>query len=45
MSPRSLTAAWGTVRQLKRLGLSYDWRRRLATTDPGYYRWTLRGPS
>ena len=28
------------VRQLKRLGLSYDWRRRLATTDPGYYRWT-----
>ena len=28
------------VRQLKRLGLSYDWRRCLATTDPGYYRWT-----
>jgi leucyl-tRNA synthetase len=28
------------TRQLKRLGLSYDWRRCLATTDPGYYRWT-----
>ncbi len=28
------------VRQLKRLGLSYDWRRCLATTDAGYYRWT-----
>jgi len=28
------------VRQLQRLGLSYDWERRLATTDPGYYKWT-----
>jgi leucyl-tRNA synthetase len=28
------------VRQLKRLGLSYDWDRRLATTDVGYYKWT-----
>src|SRR5262245_32485275 len=28
------------VRQLKRLGLSYDWDRCLATTDIGYYRWT-----
>ena len=27
-------------RQLKRLGLSYDWDRRLATTDVGYYSWT-----
>ncbi|NNE34856.1 MAG: leucine--tRNA ligase [Rhodothermales bacterium] len=26
--------------QLKRLGLSYDWDRVLATTDEGYYRWT-----
>ncbi len=26
--------------QLKRLGLSYDWDRALATTDPGYVRWT-----
>ncbi len=28
------------TRQLKRLGLSYDWDRCLSTTDPGYYRWT-----
>jgi leucyl-tRNA synthetase len=28
------------VRQLKRLGLSYDWDRCLATTDVGYYKWT-----
>jgi len=28
------------VRQLKALGLSYDWDRKLATTDTGYVRWT-----
>jgi leucyl-tRNA synthetase len=28
------------TRQLKMLGFSYDWNRVLATTDPGYVRWT-----
>ncbi len=27
-------------RQMKRVGLSYDWDRELSTTDPSYYRWT-----
>jgi len=27
-------------RQIKSLGLSYDWDREVSTTDPGYYKWT-----
>jgi leucyl-tRNA synthetase len=40
--PRQTTAAnIATIeRQIKRFGFSYDWTRRLATTDVDYYRWT-----
>ncbi|EDO05834.1 tRNA synthetases class I family protein [Babesia bovis T2Bo] len=26
--------------QLKRMGFAFDWSRELATSDPGYYKWT-----
>ncbi len=40
--PRETTAAniANIERQIKMFGFSYDWSRRLATTEPDYYRWT-----
>ena len=28
------------LEQSKKIGLSFDWRRTFATSDPGYYKWT-----
>jgi leucyl-tRNA synthetase len=40
--PRETTARniANIERQIRAFGFSYDWGRRLATTDPDYYRWT-----
>ena len=40
--PSKTTAAAITTfkRQIQAIGLSYDWSRELATTDPKYYKWT-----
>jgi len=40
--PRETTARniANIERQIKMFGFSYDWSRRVATTDPEYYRWT-----
>ena len=40
--PRETTAAniANIERQIKMFGFSYDWSRRVATTEPDYYRWT-----
>jgi len=40
--PRETTSAniANIERQIKMFGFSYDWSRRIVTTDPEYYRWT-----
>jgi leucyl-tRNA synthetase len=40
--PRETTARniANIERQIRMLGFSYDWSRRVATTEPGYYHWT-----
>jgi leucyl-tRNA synthetase len=40
--PREITARNIATfkQQLEKLGLSYDWTRELATSDPRYYKWT-----
>ena len=39
-APRPTPTSTSSWRQLRRLGLGHDERRRVATTDPQYYRWT-----
>lgn len=42
VSPRLITSRNTNTfkRQLQMLGLSYDWHRELATSEPDYYQWT-----
>ncbi|HWC34510.1 MAG TPA: leucine--tRNA ligase [Mycobacteriales bacterium] len=42
LDPREWTYANIEVQaeSFKRMGMSFDWRTRLHTSDPGYYRWT-----
>ena len=40
--PRETTTRYAATyrRQMTRIGCSYDWEREIASSDPGFYRWT-----